>query len=262
MITLYSGTPGSGKSFHVAQVICNTMRLTDKPVLCNFPLNLDLIALSAIGRLDLRANKLRRKKKDIADMHKISKMPDFVEFDTYKVTPQFFIEYARKNLKKKKENQALIVIDECARIFNPRISRKDRIKWIDFFQIHRHLGYNIILISQHSRLLDRQITYMLEYNVIHRNAKNYKLLGRILSLLSGGHLFFAIRKWAGVNEIESRELIRFRKSIANIYDTYQSFDDIKECEEVDKDIKKVDDVKLLLVDNDTDDNVKLSSAES
>lgn len=265
MITLYSGTPGSGKSYHLAQVIRNTMRLANIPVLCNFPVNLDLIALSPIGRLDLRANKLRRNKKDVADMHKQRKMPDYVEFDTYKVTPEFFVQYARKNFKKNKENQGLIIIDECARIFNPRISRKDRIKWIDFFQIHRHLGYNIILVSQHSRLLDRQITYLLEYNVIHRNAKNYKLIGRILSLIAGGHLFIAIRKWHGVNEIESREFMLFRKSVAMIYDTFQDFSDKdgdNDGDEVEKDNKKSDDVKLLLVDNDTSNGSELPSAKS
>lgn len=42
MIYLYSGTPGSGKSLHVARVIRNTL-LLNKPVLANIPINTDRI---------------------------------------------------------------------------------------------------------------------------------------------------------------------------------------------------------------------------
>lgn len=38
MIYLYSGTPGSGKSLHVARVIYYTLA-RKKPVICNFPIN-------------------------------------------------------------------------------------------------------------------------------------------------------------------------------------------------------------------------------
>ena len=39
MITLYSGTPGSGKSLHVAERIYYRLR-SWRPVICNFEINL------------------------------------------------------------------------------------------------------------------------------------------------------------------------------------------------------------------------------
>lgn len=43
MITLFSGTPGSGKSLHIAQKILNWTRSGKYYVICNFEINLDLI---------------------------------------------------------------------------------------------------------------------------------------------------------------------------------------------------------------------------
>ena len=43
MITLYSGTPGSGKSLHVAQKIYNWLRSGKYYVIANFEINRDLV---------------------------------------------------------------------------------------------------------------------------------------------------------------------------------------------------------------------------
>ena len=42
MISLYSGTPGSGKSLHVAERIYTKLG-AGRPVIANFPVNLDKI---------------------------------------------------------------------------------------------------------------------------------------------------------------------------------------------------------------------------
>ena len=55
MIYFYSGTPGSGKSLHVARDIMSKLRRKEKNnVICNFPINTDLVD----GK---RKNKLFRK---------------------------------------------------------------------------------------------------------------------------------------------------------------------------------------------------------
>lgn len=40
MITLYSGTPGAGKSLHLATRLYNWMRFKDAPIIGNFATNL------------------------------------------------------------------------------------------------------------------------------------------------------------------------------------------------------------------------------
>ena len=43
MISLYSGTPGSGKSLHLASRLLNWMRYKNAPIIGNFPCNFDCI---------------------------------------------------------------------------------------------------------------------------------------------------------------------------------------------------------------------------
>ena len=43
MITLYSGTPGAGKSLHVARKIYERMRIMKRDVIATFPINMDVV---------------------------------------------------------------------------------------------------------------------------------------------------------------------------------------------------------------------------
>lgn len=43
MITLYSGTPGAGKSLHLATRLYNWMRFKDAPIIGNFATNFSSI---------------------------------------------------------------------------------------------------------------------------------------------------------------------------------------------------------------------------
>lgn len=43
MISLYSGTPGSGKSLHCAEKILIRLNTLHLPCICNFEINLDMV---------------------------------------------------------------------------------------------------------------------------------------------------------------------------------------------------------------------------
>jgi len=49
---------------------------------------------------------------------------------------------------------AIVVIDECQRIFPPRKQGAQVPKHVSEFETHRHRGFDIILITQHPQLLD------------------------------------------------------------------------------------------------------------
>lgn len=111
------------------------------------------------------------------------------------------------------EGQTLVVIDECQVFFNPReFSKKDRLPWVNFFTMHRHLGFNFILVSQFDRLVDRQIRNNFEYEVVHRKCNNYKFL-----MLLPIPVFLAIEKWYGCKERMGMEFIIFNKKYGNLY---------------------------------------------
>lgn len=57
---------------------------------------------------------------------------------------------------------SLIVIDECQRWFRPRANGSAVPEYISRFETHRHQGLDIILITQHPGLIDRNIRKLVE----------------------------------------------------------------------------------------------------
>lgn len=205
MIWLYSGTPGSGKSLHMSKDIVTAIK-QGRTVIANIFLNRQI--LKGKG--------------------------EFIYRDNSQMTVDFLIDYAVKNHRKGKESQSLIIFDECAIMFNSRdFKNSDRSKWVKFFQIHRHYGYNIILVAQHDRLIDRQIRAFIEYNVIHRKANNLGNIGLLLTLFRI-QLFVAVTYWYGVREKVGSEFFRYKKIYSRIYDSYQGFGNSSLIEESEK----------------------------
>jgi len=192
MIYLYTGSPGSGKSYHVARDIYNRLkRNKHKRVIANF----------------------------MIDESKIKKCEGvFTYKDNSELTVEYLIEYAKKNHEEGIENQTLLVIDEAQVKFNSRdwqIKRNERMEWIEFFSQHRKLGYNVIMITQFDRMIDRQIRSLVEYEIRHRKINNFKI-GKLIPVTT----FAAITYWYGVNEKIETEFIFYRKKYSRIYDSY------------------------------------------
>ncbi|MFI3116044.1 MAG: zonular occludens toxin domain-containing protein [Clostridia bacterium] len=199
MISLYSGTPGSGKSLSAAYLIIRCLKRKCN-VIANFHINMDYF---------------KKYKKP---------MGDFVPLDNSEMTVRFLKDYAKENHKAFREHQTLIIIDECAIKFNSRTSMdKDRLEWITFFQQHRKLGFDVVLISQSDKLIDRQIRAFIETEFKHRNLKNYKTFGFILSILFGG-FFCQVENWYGMRLKVGHRFFLLNKKKANIYNTYQIFE--------------------------------------
>lgn len=52
---------------------------------------------------------------------------------------------------------AIIVIDECQRVFRPRGNGSKVPQYVSEFETHRHKGYDIFLITQHPMLIDSNV---------------------------------------------------------------------------------------------------------
>ena len=221
MIYLYSGTPGSGKSYHATKLIYDSL-LAGKNVICNFEINRDIVRLSTLGYIKYWLHKHFNIKFRKYNTTKINGRFYFV--DNNYLTPKFLYDFAKKFHKSRKQCQTVVIIDECGIMFNPRTSlAPNRMAWLKFLSVHRHYFFDIILISQSDRMIDRQVRCLLEFDVKHRDGKNNRLFGRVLSLFTGGNFFMAIKYWYGIREKVGIEYLPINYRIFDMYDTFKIF---------------------------------------
>ena len=195
MIYLFTGTPGSGKSLDVARVIKNKLRVK-QPVICNFPIN-----------------------------KKFVKNPDYFYFKgNDDLTVEYLVRFARNYFdgKRVKESSITLVIDECQMLFNAREWNKSgRAVWNKFFQVHRHFGFDIVLVTQFDSMLDKQLRALVEYEIVHRKVSNYGIKGCFIRLLMFAPvLFVRIKVWYPMKQKVSSEFLRANKNLFKLYDTY------------------------------------------
>lgn len=203
MIKLYSGTPGSGKSLHIADKI--------------YCLNARRIPIISTMRID--AKKLKH--------------PElFYYYDIFDLTPSILIDFANSwndshRYSGFKEGYIICIIDEAQLLFNTRdFNVAGRKEWLQFFTMHRHYGYNFILATQWDRMLDKQLRALLEFEVVHRKLKNCGKLGFFVSyflqLVGFGRTpFIAIEKYYPLKEKTGSYLFFGKKRLYKLYNTHE-----------------------------------------
>lgn len=194
MISLYSGTPGSGKTVNVARTVHDRFVL-GKPVIA--------------VHTNFDKSKFKKAK------YKFLQDEEF--------TPEWLIAKSERYFKKHsfREGALLLIIDEAQLYFNAREWQKtDRNGWLDFFTKHRHYGYDIIFVAQFDRMIDRQIRSLFEYEYIHRKVKNFGIGGFLMSLLAGGNLHCAVKMWYPIKEKIGSEMFKSKRKYWKLYNSY------------------------------------------
>lgn len=206
MIEIYVGAVGSGKSYHaMARGISKIYSLRNNIVVANFPVK--------FNEKDLR--------KGVNDRWKYMEDEELTPINLIKMS----FDYGYYG----KEGYALLIIDEAGVYFNARdwqISANVRKEWIKFFSQSRKFGYDVVLIAQDVRMIDRQIRTMAEYTVKHIKLRNYKWLK-----LLPWQIFAAVSYWAGGSFKGNIDFILYNPFIARRYDTMRMFkvsDELKE----------------------------------
>lgn len=194
MIRLFSGTPGSGKTLHAVHVV-DWYNRHKKPVVLNFELNPDMI-----------------------------RYPELIVTPEDKITPQMLIDYSAYWFQDKpmKEGEILLVLDEAQLIFNARDWQFNR-PWISFFTQHRKMGYDIILIAQYDRMLERQVRTLIEYEEKHLKVSNMGgVWGGVMSLFLGKYRIY--KKWYNQDKmLISQERSSYGRREFKLYDTYKTW---------------------------------------
>lgn len=205
-IVLYSGTPGSGKSLHVAREIYDYCFMPkDRLVIANFEVDTEKLKhpnrFRYMDNEELTADKLIQIGKERYD-----------NFSNYN----------------DRENSIILIIDECQLLFNARSwNDEDRAQWVKFFTQHRKLGYFIILVAQFDLMIDKQIRSLIELQYVHRKFSSVGLFGMLLKVIFRGDLYVAIEVFYALKMKTGQRFFRARKKYYSLYDTGNLFEEFE-----------------------------------
>lgn len=194
MVNLFTGTPGSGKSYNATWRIDRCLKQGIN-VICNYPV------------------KTNWRHKGL-----------FVYLPNEEITVSYLLQFAREHHKPKKESQTFVVFDEASIKFNSRsFNTRDRMQWIEFLSCSRHYGFDVLLITQSDKAIDRQIRGLVEFNYKFRKLASYGLKGWLLVAVLRKK-FICIKYWYVIDEKCGTEFFNIKKKIANLYDTFALFE--------------------------------------
>lgn len=199
MIEQYTGTIGSGKSYHALERILTALK-QGKYVIANFPLNFSsgMIKRGYSSRFMF-----------VPDDYLMGS--DGVSF--------LYHTSIKDDLFYGKESQCLVVIDEAGNYFAPMdFQRSEQKLWRTFFTQSRKMGYDFILVSQTDKQINRTIRACVEYEVVHRKANRvapFKWLPFTI--------FIYVNYWKQSRERLGSETSIFVKKFSELYDTHQLF---------------------------------------
>lgn len=194
MISLYTGTPGSGKSYHATERIDINLKQH----------------VNVIANYKIKTNR--------------SHKGDFIYLDNNDFSVKFLVQYALDNHilndEKPKEHQTLIVIDEAAVVFPKKDYDKKLFRlWMVFLRLHRQLGYDIILITQNDKDVNSEVLGLVEYNFKHRKLTSFGFKGWLLVAIFRKR-FISVKYWYVIDEKCDEYFFDIRKKITRLYDTF------------------------------------------
>lgn len=202
MIYLYSGTPGSGKSYHATKDIYEMLVWLKKPhaVIANF---------------------------DLPGLPESAKQ-NFHYVPNEQLSCDFLVRFADEWWSEPehhfKEDSILLVVDEAQLWLNSRTWQdSQRMDLLEFASQHRHHGYKIILVAQSDKMIDRQFRALIEYEVHHRKVANFGIGGKILGLFAAGRLHVCVSRYYGLSERLGADWFIVRRKYTRLYDSYNHF---------------------------------------
>lgn len=232
MIQIYTGVPGSGKSYHLASTIKNYLE-KGVNVISNFNVDTSLLEIKKrkkagqfiyVDNGQWRDNAFRPSCKACKD-GEYSSIVGLINYA--RNFHQYYI--TSKGEKKYSEHQTILVFDECQNIWNSREwARKDRLLWNKFFCEHRKFGFDCIFTTQDDRLIDKQIRALFEDEFFHRKMWNFVKNETFSSILRRifGEWFVCIKKKYGMKKSDAKMNVQYicaQKKIFNFYNSSTVF---------------------------------------
>lgn len=210
MIEMFSGTIGSGKSYHALERIIQALS-KGKYVIANFP-------------LEFPEGMLRKGYGD-----RFMYLDDKFLMGTLGVSILLKISREMGWMDSEEEGLCLVVIDEATNYFAKEDGTKPEQRlWRTFFTQSRKCGYDFILIVQDENSINRTISKCIEYDVKHRKANNIFPF-RLLPFT----IFMYVTYWKQQRTRLKSDSSIFVKRFAKMYAHKRMFADLNEKIEFD-----------------------------
>lgn len=204
MIYLFVGGVGSGKSYHALEEGLKAIAY-GKKVIANFPI------------VKSRWRWLSRLRGE----------ENWIYLPDEELSPHRLIEISLRYGLRGRESSGLLIIDEAGIFFNSRdwvIKQRERSEWIKFFSQSRKFGYDIIMISQDERMIDRQIREMADMTVKHLAFSAHIYLKWVEWLFFKKlRFFFAVYFWRRTTFRGLPKIVILKPWVAGRYDTMALF---------------------------------------
>lgn len=222
MIVAVTGAPGAGKTFYAIRTLTDSLR-TGKFVATNVTLEPDWERRLAHGSLVGRLRGDRREESFWARGYVADDLDDLMRV---KLGCTVCGAEKRRDCGHGhgfREGRGVAVIDEAHDWLNSRTWDRDkeqRARYVGWFSKHRHLGWDVYVLTQHLDSLDKQLRDRVEFQVVLRNLRNAKIAGLPVVPFN---CFLAIWVWLGgptsKRHIAKRELYLLDHR-RKLYDTH------------------------------------------
>jgi zona occludens toxin len=205
VIELLTGTPGAGKSYAAVRRIVDELE-AGKVVVTNIPLAADAAERFAGANGLRRLIPGRRARVASSYRERVLVVDDLEDLMRVRVTGT-------------KEGRAVAVLDEAHEWMNARSwTAGDREAIVRWFAKHRHLGFDVVLITQDEKNLDRQVRDLYEYLSRVKNLRRFRLAGVPVFPFN---CFVVITSWHDAQKsVVRRRVFGLNRRVAGCYATH------------------------------------------
>jgi hypothetical protein len=215
VITLFTGSPGHGKSYGM-------VRLIDESVSRGIPVATNVALKPEWAQVMARHHTFFARFREDVVAAKAERYEDYVYW-----TPNFF-DLLKVRFSGEKEGRGRVIFEEAHNELNTRawdqhadMNRSEaiaaRLAVVRYFSAHRHYGVDAWLVTQDEKNIDTQIRSLYEFHTETRNMRRLPFFGSIFRF----NLFVVTTRWndrartkAGLN------VYGLSKKLATLYDTH------------------------------------------
>lgn len=202
MIEVYSGTPGSGKSAHLASDIRYQLnRRHPHLVIANFPLG-EIAPVKQRETFHYIPNEQLSVDRVVALCDKWWESHDFGE------------------------EKIWLCLDEVQMLFNSREwcqKGNQRMEWLKFFSQSRKYGVHVVFVAQNMMMIDNQFRMLVEYDIVHMKVENQGIFGWLISIPFGGRLIITHKTYVPLKSPMGNEWRTVSRKDMLMYDSYARF---------------------------------------